>query len=326
MRSALYDTTWGPLVLGLAVGCLVLVAAVAATATPRKVWIRNRLGLPPEEAPAKEERPRGLRARFAFLLGATERALGGVKLFAGLERKLEQANLRLRAVELVYLSIGSGLVVALVVAFLGRSGFATVLGFAAGVLAPHAVVNYKASRRTRAFEDQLPDVLMTMSASLQVGHSFSHGMRTVVDKGQAPASEEFERVLGETRLGRPLEDALDEMGLRVGSENLRFVLMSVAIQRQIGGSLAGLFDTISETIRDRQQFQRKVRALTAMGKMSAYLLMALPLITALLIAVINPEYISPLFDTSTGQILVVVALAMMGVGALFLRKIANFKG
>ncbi len=326
MRDLLYDSAWGPIALGLVVGCLVLVAVVIATATPRKLWIRNRLGLPVDEPDAApDEGPTGLRARLAFLFGATERALGDARPWRALERLLERGSLRIRAVELVYLIVGCALAAAIVAGALSRSGFVTLLALVAGGLAPYAYVVHRANKRTNAFEEQLPDVLAAMSGSLQVGHSFSQGMQTVVDKGQAPASEEFDRVLAESRLGRPLEQSLDDMGTRVGSENLRFVLMSVAIQRQIGGSLAGLFDTISETIRERQQFERKVKALIAMGKASAYVLIALPFATAGAIFVVNPNYIRPLFQTSTGQTMIVVALVMMAVGALCLRKIVSFK-
>jgi tight adherence protein B len=326
MRELLYESSWGPIGLALVAGSLVLVAAVVATATPRRLWIRNRLGLTSETEPARDdEGTRGLRARLAFLFGATENAFGERRAWRRIARLLERAGMQLRAVELVYLSATLGLVLALGVGLATGSGLAVVLALVAGALAPLSVVAHRASRRTRAFEEQLPDVLMALSGSLQVGHSFTHGMQTVVDKGQAPASEEFDRALAESRLGRPLDEALADMGERVGSENLRFVLMSVAIQRQVGGSLAGLFDTIQDTIRDRQRFQRKLRALTAMGKASAVLLVALPFVTGGVITLLNAEYIRPLFTTSTGQVLVLVSLALMAVGTLCLRKIVSFK-
>ncbi len=133
-----------------------------------------------------------------------------------------------------------------------------------------------ARQRLRAFDDQLPDVLMTMAGSLKVGQSFDHSMQAIVDEGLAPASEEFGRVINETRLGRPLDEALGAMADRIDSDDFRFVLMSVTIQREIGGSLADLFQTVSDTVRSRQQFRRKVRALTAMGRASAYVLVGLP--------------------------------------------------
>src|SRR5262249_13915337 len=112
----------------------------------------------------------------------------------------------------------------------------------------------KAGKRMKAFDFQLPDILITLAASLKAGHSFRHAIQAVVDEGGQPAAKEFRRVLTETRLGRPMDAALADMGNRIGSKNLTFVLTSVTIQRQIGGSLAGLFDMVAETVRQRQQF------------------------------------------------------------------------
>ena len=178
----------------------------------------------------------------------------------------------------------------------------------------------------RAFDDQLADVLMTMSGSLKVGLTFNHSLAAIVADGQAPASEEFERLLNETQLGRPMEDALAAMGERIDSDDLRFVLMSVAIQREVGGSLADLFQTVSETVRERQQFRRKVRALTAMGRTSAYILVALPFVIALVISLLSPGYMRPMFDSTVGHVLIAAMLGMTVIGALFLKRIVTIKG
>lgn len=115
------------------------------------------------------------------------------------------------------------------------------------------------------------------------------------------------------------------MSERVGSKNLSFVITAVTIQRQVGGSLAGLFDMVAETVRQRQQFARKVRGLTAMGRMSAYVLIGLPFFIAAAIMVINPSYMSPLYHTSTGHLLIVVGFVMMGLGSTILNKMVSFK-
>jgi tight adherence protein B len=116
------------------------------------------------------------------------------------------------------------------------------------------------------------------------------------------------------------------MGERIGSKNLSFVLNAVTIQRQIGGSLAGLFDMVAETVRQRQQFARKIRGLTAMGRMSAYVLGGLPFCVALLIDLISPAYMAPLWHTTTGHELVATGLVMLAFGSLILKKIVSFKG
>jgi tight adherence protein B len=165
-----------------------------------------------------------------------------------------------------------------------------------------------------------------MAGSLQVGHSFNHSMQAIVDEGQQPAASEFERTLAETKFGREMSDALDAMAGRIGSRDLDYVLMSVRMQRQVGGSLAGLFETVSQTVRERQQFRRKVRALTAMGRMSAFVLIALPFATALGMTAVNRDYMTPLFTTGTGRVLLIASLVMIGIGSLVLRRIVSFKG
>jgi tight adherence protein B len=196
---------------------------------------------------------------------------------------------------------------------------------AIGAAIPILFVKFKAGARIKAFDNQLPDLLITIAASLKAGHSFRHAIQAVVDEGAQPTAKEFTRVLSETQLGRPMDQALGDMAERVGSKNLSFVITAVTIQRQVGGSLAGLFDMVADTVRQRQQFARKVRGLTAMGRMSAYVLIGLPFFIALAIMVINPSYMSPLYHTSTGHLLIVVGVVMMGLGSTLLNKMVSFK-
>ena len=191
-----------------------------------------------------------------------------------------------------------------------------ILGLmAGGASAPFLFVWLKMRKRLRAFEDQLPDLLITIAASLKAGHSFKQGLQAVVDEGQPPASDELKRVLTETSLGRPMDEALADMAERGGSTNFEFAMTAVTIQRQVGGSLASLFDMVADTVRQRQQFARKIRSLTAMGRMSAYTLMGIPFFMAATITLINPSYMSPLYHTHTGRLLIGTGLVMMLVGS-----------
>jgi tight adherence protein B len=202
-----------------------------------------------------------------------------------------------------------------------------VLLFAAlAALSPIFFVMFKAGARIKSFDNQLPDLLITIAASLKAGHSFRHAVQAVVDEGAEPAAKEFRRVLTETRLGRPMDQALADMGDRIGSKNLSFVLTAVTIQRQIGGSLAGLFDMVAETVRQRQQFARKIRGLTAMGRMSAWVLAGLPFGIAFIVSIMNPTYMAPLWGSQTGHQLIALGLVMLAIGALVLKKIVSFKG
>jgi tight adherence protein B len=172
----------------------------------------------------------------------------------------------------------------------------------------------------------LPDLLITIAASLKAGHSFKQGLQAVVEEGHPPASVEIKRVLTETSLGRPMDDALAEMAERVGSKNFEFTITAVTIQRQVGGSLATLFDMVADTVRQRQQFARKIRSLTAMGRMSAYTLVGIPFFIAGAVTLLNRDYMAPLYNTKVGQFLMVGALVMIGFGSLILKKIVSFRG
>lgn len=123
-----------------------------------------------------------------------------------------------------------------------------------------------------------------------------------------------------------MDDALRDMSTRVGSKNLEFVVTAVTIQRQVGGSLAGLFDMVAEAVRQRQQFARKIRGLTAMGRMSAYTLVGLPVFLLGVLTLMNPSYMAPLYHTTTGHELILVGVVSMAIGSGMLRKIVSFRG
>jgi tight adherence protein B len=259
-------------------------------------------------------------------VAATESAFTKFKQFRALQGLLTRADLPVLAAELLYICIGAGVLFGVLGAAAGAPALIVLLLTAGGFAVPIAWVAYRAKKRMKEFDNQLADLLITIAASLKAGHSFRHAIQAVVDEGIDPAAKEFRRVLTETRLGRPMDQALAEMGERVGSKNLTFVLNSVTIQRQIGGSLAGLFDMVAETVRQRQQFARKIRSLTAMGRMSAYVLGGLPFAVAILISLISPVYMRPLWHSGVGHAMVAVGLVMLGFGAVFLRRIVSFRG
>jgi tight adherence protein B len=239
---------------------------------------------------------------------------------------LERADVQLRTVEFFWISVGAALVTAILMFLFGLSlPIVVMLTAIAGVL-PFCWIWLKMRKRLRAFEDQLPDLLITIAASLKAGHSFKQGLQAVVDEGHPPADKEIKRVLTEASLGRPMDDSLAEMADRMGSKNFEFAITAVTIQRQVGGSLATLFDMVADTVRQRQQFARKIKALTAMGRMSAYTLIGIPFFLAGIITLLNRNYMQPLWHTSTGHILVIVGLLMMGFGSLILQKIVSFRG
>jgi tight adherence protein B len=320
-----FGTFWGQASFAAVVGLVVFLAAAFAFASPRSAWLKGRLE--PHVATQRRVKQSG-RERLKIAAGlfhATENALGKFKPWRRLQRILERADLPLRTVEFVYLMLGAALLVGLVVAGLTRSVPLIALGLLGGAAVPYLFVSFKAKQRVRAFENQLPDLLVTMAAGLKAGHSFRQALQSVVDEDQPPASKELKRVLTETRLGRPMDEALADMAQRIGSKNFEFVITAVTIQRQVGGSLATLFDMVADTVRNRQQFAKKIKGLTAMGRASAYVLIGLPFFVAFMLTLLNSEYMRPLWHTSTGHKLIIGMFVMIGIGSLFLRKIVNFR-
>jgi tight adherence protein B len=282
------------------------------------------LGLVSKNSKARRRETRAVtRARVS---SAIERSLADVKQFRQIHRMIERADLPLRPGELLAICGGAALGLALISTLFGASALGVLVLMAVGGGGPLLYVSHKARGRVREFENQLPDLLITLAASLKAGHSFRQGIQSVVEEGAEPAAKEFQRVLAETQLGKPIDDALGDMADRIGSENFTFVITAVTIQRQIGGSLSGLFDMVADTVRQRQQFGRKVRSLTAMGRMSAYVLVALPFFLATVVTIMNPTYMAPLYHTATGQKLLATGVVMLTVGSLMLKKIASFRG
>ena len=309
------------------VGALVIAAVLLLVASRRGSRLASQLAAHTGGTRRARRRPREQRlAAFAALMRATEHALGHLRQWKSLQSMLDRGETPLRAAEFVYIMAGGGLLLGLLAAVAGMAPLLILVAMVAGAALPFGFAWRRMRKRLRTFEDQLPDILITIAASLKAGHSFKQGLQAVVDEGHPPASDELKRVLTETGLGRQMDDALAEMAERVGSENFEFAITAVTIQRQVGGSLASLFDMVADTVRQRQQFARKIRSLTAMGRMSAYTLVGLPFLIAGAISVLNGQYLGPLLHSGSGHLLLVAGFVMMAIGSAVLQKIVSFKG
>jgi tight adherence protein B len=188
---------------------------------------------------------------------------------------------------------------------------------------PVMVLRFRARRRSTAFEAQLPELLSVWASALRAGRSFAQALDTLVEEASEPAHGEFRRAQSQVRLGVPIEQALDDMSKRLTSESFELVVLTTDVQRRIGGNVAEIFDQVADTVRKRQQFSARVRALVAMGVMSGRVLLGMPFVLAAVLTVINPGYMSPLYETGAGRVLIVVALVMMTAGALVLRRMVK---
>jgi tight adherence protein B len=194
---------------------------------------------------------------------------------------------------------------------------------AVGGAFPTLLLRRALKKRSDNLREQLPDVLTIMASSLRAGHSFLQSLDTVAKEITQPAAAEFQRVVAEIRLGRPAEDALEALAERVGSPDFKWAVLAVNIQREVGGNLAEILDTVADTLRERAMLRRQVKVLTAEGRLSAWVLGLLPFTIALYMYATNPTYIGKLFDNTYGIIMVVVALVLLLGGILWMRKIVN---
>jgi tight adherence protein B len=187
------------------------------------------------------------------------------------------------------------------------------------------ILNVRAARRRSAFADQLDDSLQLIASSLRAGHSLLQAIASVAREAEEPTRDEFARIVNETRVGRELRIALDETSARMASDDFVWVTQAIAINREVGGNLAEVLDGVGHTIRERNQIRGQVKALSAEGKMSAYVLMALPIGVVIFLSVANPAYIGKLVDNLAGYAMIGTCVLLMIVGALWLRKVVSFK-
>jgi tight adherence protein B len=244
--------------------------------------------------------------------------VGGFK--ASLERKLERADLPVTPGEVV----GGALVGSLVGGVIGmlvlRSGLFAAILAAAGGLIPFVLVSRALKRRVNLLQDQLPDVLMVLASSMRAGHSFLQALDTVSKELGEPAGPEFSRVVTEIRLGRSFEEAMTALGDRVGTEEFRWAMLAVNVQREVGGNLAEILDTLAETVRERDAVRRQVKVLSAEGRLSVKILVAMPFVMTLYMMTVNPDYMELLWTTTPGLMALAAGVVFMSVGIVWARK------
>jgi tight adherence protein B len=257
--------------------------------------------------------------------GVAERALANNRgLEARLATKLETAGLAFKPAEWLLLRAGVAVAGGLLGLLIGSGNI--MLGLiiiVAAIVGPPVYLKFKRSRRLRAFAGNLPDTLQLMSGSLSAGLSLAQSIDTIVREGGEPIAGEFRRVVIETRLGVPLEDSLEGVAHRMESRDWEWVVMAIRIQRDVGGNLAELLLQVAETLREREFLRRHVRALSAEGRLSAYILGGLPPAFLIFLAVSKPDYVHPLFSTSIGFILDIGMAVLLGVGVLWMSKVAK---
>jgi tight adherence protein B len=241
---------------------------------------------------------------------------------------LERADLPLRANEWYVLRVVAVIVsVAACWVCFGGSGGGTASGvlggLVVGLVAPVTFLKVAAGRRARKFEGQLPDSLTLIASSLSTGFSLAQAIDAVVTDAGQPTAKELSRALAETRIGSDLEDSLDRLSHRMGSSNLQWTTMAIRIQRQVGGNLAETLRTTAGTLRERESLHRHVKGLSAEGRLSAYILIAMPIGLFIFMNMVNHEYLSLLWTEPLGWLMLVFALVSLSIGIVWMRKVVT---
>ena len=309
------------LVIMLGVGAVGMLAFVIATAAGAR--------MPPLSSRLADYTAVGTagapRARSLFMLElseALEARLGERWAWKRLHRLCGQAGIQHPTGHIALAVAGSAIAGGLAgAAVLGV--LAGIAGMAAGVAAPIAALRFRATRRQRQFEAELPELLSVWASALRAGRSFAQALDSIVDEAGEPAHTEFRHAQQQVRLGVPVEQALDEMSQRLRSESFELVVLTTDVQRRVGGNVAEIFDQVADTVRRRHQFSARVKALTSMGRLSAQVLIGMPFAMAGLLTLINHGYMTPLYTTRAGHILIAVGLVMMTAGALILRRMVR---
>ncbi|MFA5787780.1 MAG: type II secretion system F family protein, partial [Actinomycetota bacterium] len=239
--------------------------------------------------------------------------------------RLDRAGWPLRASEfLVLRGLGAVIGILLGLGLLGLWWLGLVL-MVIGVMIPELILRQRTEKRNAAFMEQLPGTLQLLAGSLQAGYGLVQAIDTVARESRPPTSVEYGRALTETRLGMPLEEALEGMAERIGGEDFRWVVLAINIQRQVGGNLAALLETVSATLREREQLRRQVKVLSAEGRLSAIILTALPILLVAYMSVVNPSYIGTLTHYTIGKVMIVGGIGLLIVGMVWMRKMIRIE-
>jgi tight adherence protein B len=242
-----------------------------------------------------------------------------------IDRRIKQADMTIRVGTFVLLSLG--LFVVGIVAGKIFHWPAVVSVVVGGVLmaVPNIVVEAKRRRRFKRFMSHFPEALEMFARSLRAGHSFTGAIQLVAQEMPHPIGTEFSKVFEEQNLGIPLRQALLGMAERIEALDVKFFVTAILIQRETGGNLAEIIDKIGHVIRERFRIQGQLKIFTAQARMSGIILSLLPVGIAVLIGMMNPEYLKPLWFEKTGRIMIAVAVILQVLGVLAIRKIIRIK-
>jgi tight adherence protein B len=313
------------LVVALVIAAL-LVLALVALVRPRTASLRTRVASyvgreEPSRADDDARRARLLTGRMAI---ETTRSLERARWWPGFLEKLDIAGVDVAPQKLIAIVAAATALALALLTLISGSPVVGLLAVAVPLVA-RSILERRVARQRKLFTDQLPDNLQVMASAMRAGHSFSGALSVVVDDAPEPARRELARVVADERMGVPVDVALATVVQRMQSKDLEQVALVATLQRETGGNTAEVLERVTETIRERLALRRLVQTLTAQGRMSRWVLTAIPLVLLLAISALNPDYVGPLYGETLGRLLLGTATVMVVAGSLVIGKIVNIK-
>jgi tight adherence protein B len=317
-------------VLAFVVGVgLVLALAHVGSKVPAMMMRRkldSRLQeLTQSDQPEAESTAALLKTLHSGPLPGIDRAFGQTARGSAVAAWIEQSGAKVTPSAVLLMAGFSGIVTAFFALVLMRGVMSMMIGFLVGAAIPFFVLRIKRSRRMHAFEEQFPEALDLIARALKAGHAFATGLKMVADEMPEPVGPEFRKTFDEQNFGLPLKDALENLTMRIPLLDVRFFATAVLIQRETGGNLSEILENLAHVVRERFKILRQVRVYTAHGRLTGYVLLALPAFLAVALMFINPDHMNLLFRERMGQMMLMVSIVMQTFGFLWIKQIVKIE-
>jgi tight adherence protein B len=272
-----------------------------------------------------------LRDEMLSKIPAIDHLLRRSSRISNLQPFLEQANLKIRAGNILMLCVSSGLLL-VVIGFLMASSLPPnqallfgAVGVVLGGFLPYSYASYRRTKRFQKFEELFPEAIDTLARAVRAGHAFTTALELIANELSEPVASEFRKLFEEQKFGLPVRDALMNLAERVPLVDVKFFVTAVMLQRETGGNLAEILDNLSYVIRERFKIMRQVRVYTAQGRLTMMLLMGLPPVIVITMLLTSPAFIRPLFSDPIGHFLVVAGIVLQTLGYFVIRKIIRIQ-
>jgi tight adherence protein B len=313
---------------GIVLGSYFGVTKVPGVLLQRKLEARlEEVAMGPDVEPVADgAKPKAiLKATEGGPMPSIDRFVGGTTRGSALGRWIEQSGVKTSISAMLLIALAHAAVLGFVGMFLVKAGWGFIIGGIVGFALPFMFLNMKRNRRMRDFEENFPEALDLIARALKAGHAFVTGLKMVADEMPEPIGPEFRKTFDEQNFGLPLKDALENLTMRVPGLDVRFFATAVLIQRETGGNLSEILENLAHVVRERFKILRQVRVYTAHGRMTGYVLLALPAVLCIALSFINPDHMNTLFRERMGQMLLMVALTMQAIGYFWIRQVVKIE-